>query len=825
VATVFELVGKLAIEGAEKVASTLGQVASQGGKTASSLGNVSNSAGGTKGKFDNLISSFGKFNDGGEHAKKTFEKLGEAIEKAGKLALVGAATVGGAMVAIGVGAVKSYADYEQLTGGIETLFGKSYDTVMKYANNAYKTSGLSANEYMELSTSFAGSLLQGLEGDTAQAAEYSERAIVQMSDNANKMGSDMGSIQNAYQGFAKQNYTMLDNLKLGYGGTASEMARLVNDSGILEDGMKVTAQTVNDLTFDQLIDAIQTVQDEMGITGTTALEASETISGSFTSMKSAWENLKTGIATGEVADKFKALRETAVNWLGNIVEILPTVISGVAELIANLAVELPALMQPIMDKMPEILDSLIELGFVIVDSIFGEKAAFAFLAIIENLDNIAMVAGIVAGAFIAWEIATVVMSLTSAIAGLTVGLGFLESVEWLCMLAGEAMWVAIGGPIGLIAIAIGALIAVLVIVYLKCEWFRDGVNAAWEAIKSATKAVWDWVIGKFQEVWDTIKPIIDKHLPALKKAWSDMWNAIKDKVTDNWNKIKSIFEAIKNFINQHSEGIKQIITAVWNGIKTQIANVLDLIMGIIRGVMQIITGIFTGDWGKIKEGIMTILTSIGNYIKNTWNNIKTTISGVMSGIKTHVTSIWDSIKTAVQNKVEALKTAVMSKFDSLKSKIRGVVDTIKGFFNFSFKLPHIPMPRFQVSPSGWKIGDLLKGTIPSLSINWNALGGIFDKPTLFPTANGLQGVGEAGAEAVMPLNSKTLAGIGKGVAEASGFNEELMRELINEVKLLRQENKDLKVYLNDNTLVGAITKPVDKQMQSNNLLANRGVTT
>ena len=223
-----------------------------------------------------------KIEETSDKAEKTSKKMssvfgniGKFMLKAAKVAVVATTAVATGIAGITAKAVSEYADYEQLVGGVETLFKDSSDKVVEYANNAYKTAGLSANEYMDTVTSFSASLLQGLEGDTAQAAEIANTAIVDMADNANKMGTDMASIQNAYQGFAKQNYTMLDNLKLGYGGTASEMARLINDSGVLGDTMTVTADNVNSVSFDKMIEAIHTVQVEMGISGLTAEQRSE----------------------------------------------------------------------------------------------------------------------------------------------------------------------------------------------------------------------------------------------------------------------------------------------------------------------------------------------------------------------------------------------------------------------------------------------------------------------------------------------------------------------------------------------------------------------
>jgi hypothetical protein len=229
------------------------------------------------------------------------------LKKGGAALLAGTAAVGTAVVALGKNVVQSFASYEQAVGGIETMFGNSAGQMMTYANKAYETAGLSATAYMEQATSFSAALLQGLGGDTVKAAEYANKAIVDMSDNANKFGTDIGAIQVAYQGFAKQNYTMLDNLKLGYGGTKEEMARLINDSGVMGDKFKATAKNINDISYDKQIEAVHIIQTKMGIAGTTALEASTTISGSLGMLQGSFANLIAGmgnskIAAGQLAD-------------------------------------------------------------------------------------------------------------------------------------------------------------------------------------------------------------------------------------------------------------------------------------------------------------------------------------------------------------------------------------------------------------------------------------------------------------------------------------------------------------------------------------------
>ena len=270
------------------------------------------------------------------------EKLGKNL--AGKMSAmtVAVGNLAADMVRKGVaaingvvtGAIDGYADYQQLIGGVETLFKGSADKVAKYAKQSFKTTGLSANQYMETVTSFSASLIKGLDGNVEDAAELANTAIIDMADNANKMGTDIQSIQNAYQGFAKQNYTMLDNLKLGYGGTAQEMVRLINDSGILEEEIK----DLDGITFDQLVQAIHKIQEQMGITGTTAKEAASTISGSKASLEAAWADFLASVGgetdqakLEEAGDNFKRAFKAYV--VDNLAPALQTTLENTPELI------------------------------------------------------------------------------------------------------------------------------------------------------------------------------------------------------------------------------------------------------------------------------------------------------------------------------------------------------------------------------------------------------------------------------------------------------------------------------------------------------------
>ena len=316
--------------------------------------------------------------------KELSSKLGNGLKAAAKIGTAAVATAAAGITALTKAAVDNYAEYEQLVGGVETLFKDSAGKVQEYASNAYKTAGMSANEYMSTVTSFSASLLQSLGGDTEAAVNFADMAISDMSDNANKMGTSMEMIQNAYQGFAKQNYTMLDNLKLGYGGTKTEMERLLRDAekmgGLVEGAFDIES-------FADIVEAINIVQTEIGITGTTALEAGRTISGSVGAMKSAWTNLLTGLADGnaDIEQLVNNLVETIVGdgtennigVFGNIMPAVRTALGGASKLIRKLV---PAAIKEIPKILKENLPVLVEAAV----SIFEETLS----AIDENKDMV-----------------------------------------------------------------------------------------------------------------------------------------------------------------------------------------------------------------------------------------------------------------------------------------------------------------------------------------------------------------------------------------------------------------------------------------------------
>ena len=309
-----------------------------------------------------LFVKIGVKDEASKNLSSITSKLGNGLKTAAKVGTAAVTAASTAVVALTKNAVENFAEYEQLVGGVDTLFKESSQKLQGYAKEAYKTAGMSANEYMATATGFSASLLQSLAGDTAEAADYADRAIRDMSDNANKMGTDMELIKNAYQGFAKQNYTMLDNLKLGYGGTKEEMERLIIDASKMTDIQKELGITVDASSgsFSNVVNAISVMQKSLGIAGTTAKEATMTIEGSLNSMKAAWQNVLTAFIATDMSleDEINNLVETIAPASGEggvINNLLPRIeiaLEGVGSLI-------DALFPVIIDKIPAIIEGIL----------------------------------------------------------------------------------------------------------------------------------------------------------------------------------------------------------------------------------------------------------------------------------------------------------------------------------------------------------------------------------------------------------------------------------------------------------------------------------
>lgn len=444
-------------------------------------------------------------------------KLGSGLATAAKIGTAAIGTAAAGITALTTAAVNNYAEYEQLVGGVDTLFKTSSDKVMEYATNAYKTAGMSANEYMETVTSFSASLLQSLDGDTAAAAEKANLAITDMSDNANKMGTSMEMIQNAYNGFAKQNYTMLDNLKLGYGGTKEEMQRL------LDDAEKLSGQKFDLSSYGDIVDAIHVVQTEMGITGTTAKEASTTISGSVASMKSAWQNLVTGIAddNANIGQLIDNLIDSAVVAAGNLLPRIEKTLTGIGELIEGLApVVVGALPVLISNVLPSLLDTGLSLLIGIIDGITNNfdsllDTAFQVIDMLLNgiIDNLPRI--IEMGVQLIGKLAV----------------GVVQAIPDLVMKVPEIISAIVNG----FSASFDDIVSI----------GENIVKGIWDGISSMASWITEKVSSFFSNIVDSAKSVLGIHSPS--KVFAGIGGFMAEGLGEGWeNKYGSIKRDIQN---------------------------------------------------------------------------------------------------------------------------------------------------------------------------------------------------------------------------------------------------------------------------------------
>lgn len=524
--------------------------------------------------------------------KKTGDSGSTSGDKISKGFKVGAAAIVavGAASAAAVGklakdAVAAYADYEQLSGGVAKLFAKDGATVMEYANDAYKTAGLSANQYMESVTGFSASLISGVGGDTAKAAQLANVAISDMSDNANTYGTDMDSIQRTYQGFAKSQFGMLDNLKLGYGGSASEMARLINDSGVLGDTM-VDAASVSEVSMDKIIEAIHQTQTTMGIAGTTAKEAASTISGSLASTKAAWTNTLAMLATGDNASIEKALNgllESAGNFVANISKILPAVLSGVTGLITGLIKEIPGIMELILPALitgvVDVIDGLVDaipdilkvLTKIIPDLVDGFVKVFLSLvdALPEIIDGFIQLFNALAVALLDPKVITQVVQalLKAALSLIDV---FVKSIK---------------NPTALDSILQGAI-----------TLFTEIVKALPDIIVALVKALPDLIksLVSFLTKPDNLQMILE----AMLTLGKELVKAIPEIIMAILTALGDLIPGIKDLFSGAGDKIKE----VWNRIVDWFKGLPDKLLKALSGIGDGIKNIFDGAVDGIKEG-------------------------------------------------------------------------------------------------------------------------------------------------------------------------------------------------------------------------------
>lgn len=579
-------------------------------------------------------------------------KLG-SLAKTGATAIAGLVAAASAAVgALATLSIKQYAEYEQLVGGVETLFKDSSKLVQRYAANAFETAGLSANEYMNTITSFSASLLQGLGGDTEKAARIGHQAIIDMSDNANKMGTDMTMIQNAYQGFAKQNYTMLDNLKLGFGGTKEEMQRL------LVEAEKISGVKYNISNFSDIIEAIHVIQNEMGITGTTAKEAATTISGSFNMLKSAWSNILTGMAsdTENFDDLVNDLVYSLQTFGGNILPRIKIAIGGITKLFNSLVQELPSLINNIL---PELLNS----GIDIVKNLIS--------GIQEGLPSLINTALDIMMSLVNGVIEVMPMLLEVGLQALiTLGQGIAENLPTLiptlvnlvismCDMIIENLPLILDVAIDIIlALVEGLVTALPTLISEVPRIINEFSNAIYSALPQILKAGVDILLMLIKGLIDSI-PTLIANIPQIIMAIVNVFTLY------NWTQLG-----------------KSLITWIGDGIKGMGGSLVSWVKGLGQNAVDGIVGIFKqgGSIGSnfiswITNGIRSMFGNIVGNVRNLGSSILSTIKNILG---------WDSAASIGSNLIKGIWNGISNMTGWILNLIGGfadsVIGSIKGFF-------------------------------------------------------------------------------------------------------------------------------------------------
>lgn len=670
----------------------------------------------------NLADALKAFDEIQQEGRKTESKLSKFFGGVGKGALAVGKAVGTGMLAAGTAvaglvtnATSAYAEYEQLVGGVDTLFKESSAKVQAYAEKAYQTAGMSANEYMNTVTSFSASLLQSLGGDTEKAADKADVAIRDMSDNANKMGTSMEMIQNAYQGFAKQNYTMLDNLKLGYGGTKEEMQRL------LEDASKLSGQKFDISSYADVVDAIHVIQTEMGITGTTAAEASGTITGSMSAVKGAWTNLVTAMASDdlpldEYIDKFV---ESATGMVGNMMPRIEKALGGVVQLVDKIA---PVLIQKVPELLTQLLPSVISTAVNLVQVLVSMLPNLVNMLVNDLLPQLLSGFVVIVQALIS-ALPTLIESIASALPTLIPMLidGLVSIFVTICSQFSDIIQPIIDHLPEIVISLVDALMTNLPIVI-------EGLITLTLGIVSAIPQIIQALVDALPFVMESIVVGLFNLLPVLIQGFIDLITGVADAresifaslkegfinyFTGIWNGMKKVFAPAGKWFSEKFNDAKDKAVKAWSDFKGKMSDKWNDVKEVFSNVGGWFSEKFSDAWNRVKN----VFSNVKSFFLEKWNQIKSVFSSLG-------TTISDSISGAVKKGINGV-------IGGAENIINGFFGMINSAINMINKIPNVNISKIKL-----------------VEFTRLAEGGVVDKPT--PAI-----FGEDGAEAVVPLENNT----------------------------------------------------------------------
>lgn len=780
--------------------------------------------------YAKIVFDSADYEKGLEKASKNTSKIGAKIGKAfSTIAKAGVVAIGTASAAVGKlvdESVAAYSNYEQLVGGVETLFGagglsleeyadrvdKTVDEisskyaslmaaqsdVMNNARNAYKNAGMSANEYMENVSGFAAALNNSLGGDTEAAASIADMAINDMADNANKMGSSMESIQNAYQGFAKQDYTMLDNLKLGYGGTRSELERL------LADAEKISGKKYDISSLADIIEAIHVIQDEIGITGTTVEEARKTIQGSLNMAKAAWANLVVGIAddTADFDQLVDNFVESVVIASENILPRVGKALNGVAKLVERL---FPMLAARIPDLIRQMLPALLTGAIGLVTTLVGEMPAIlsalwdAITATWATLATEFPILGDIESA-----VSSAIGKMSEALAPIkTAFQPVIDAVSG--VIDGIKEWIESGQAAEDVADGISSVFDTLVeIIGTVSEniagfvtWLQSG-SAGAEVLKAAVIGITSALVAykaatiavtAVQKAWSVIQTaltagqnllnvalnanpigIIITLVAALVAAFIYLWNnceGFRNFWINLWEGIKTVFAAVVAWLGQAAANISEFFTNAWATIKS---------------VWSGVTGFFSGIW----SGIKMAFSAVGSFFGDIFRKAKENVQKAWSNIASFFSDIWAGIKGVFSDAVSIGKKIVDDIRSGIKSAWEGLKSWFKGIWN-----------------------SLFGGLKANVTVNRSVSGGA----TNGSHANGLDYVPFDGYIAELHKGEMILtADEAKDLRNGSTSGEYKTKTVSAAESSLSKALGGMKIYLDSGELVGGISSKMDKSL-------------
>ena len=716
--------------------------------------------------------------------------MGSAISAVGKFSAAAVAAGATAVAALTKSAVESYADYEQLVGGVETLFKDSAGIVQEYAANAFQTAGLSANDYMETVTGFSASLLQSVGGDTEEAARIADQAITDMADNANKMGSSMESIQNAYQGFAKQNYTMLDNLKLGYGGTKQEMERLLADAEKLS-GVHYDISNLNDV-----YEAIHVVQGELGITGTTAEEASTTIQGSAAAMKAAWQNMLTGIAD-ENADfdgLINNLVESVATFGENILPRIETALSGVGKLISGLApIIVEALPGLVENVLPGFIDAIMEVVNSIVEAI-PEVIPVLIQALVD-----------------------IVMQLIECLAENlpTIIEAVIQGLEQIMNSLAENLPTIISGITQM-------LLQVIQVIISNAPQF---LQAYLNLLLSFTQAV----LQALPQIIEALPTLINGIIDFLKQAIPMVMDGFIQLMT-------SLCEALPEIIATINEVLPQLIDGIISGIVALIPLIIDcgiqLFVALIENVSMIISkicdalpdlinGIIDGILSHLDEiiecGVQLFVALVENLPK-ILEALVEACGKIIEAILEAIGKGFSKMAEAGLNLVKGLWQGIKDAASWLKNKIAGWVDdvigAIKGFFGINSPSKVTAEDgKYLAMGLGKGITDNIKYATDAVKQMGEAVESSFNPKLEIPTVEDDMGLSNVRLRASITPTLSDTSGLeidsqSKLEAAFKNSNSDIISTLIQTTQQLIQaiEDKDTSIAIGDDAIANAAAR-------------------